>query len=205
MKKDSALYVAVFICIVSFAFVLPLSLANEFTKPAVAANKLFASRKAVLDAFGIAYDSPEQAVAIYADKVTELPGTPASYRTVKDGAEHFAVEISGPALWGAVTIILAADKEVTVLDGLTVLSQLETPGLGGRIGDAWFQKQFSGEKLSPSGISITTGTEALGKGDTDPENSVIDGITGASRTTDAIEALVNSGIVELRRIGGSAK
>ena len=205
MKKDSTLYVAIFMCIVSFAFVLPLSLANEFTKSAVAANKLFSSRKAVLDAFGLVYSSPEEAISIYDEAVTEVPGTPMSWQTTKEGAEHFAVEVTGPALWGSVTIIIASNKDVSILDGMTVLSQLETPGLGGRIDEAWFQNQFRDEKVSAEGITITTGTEALGKGDSDSENSIIDGITGASRTTDSIEALVNNGIAELRKIGGKAK
>lgn len=206
MKKDSTLYVAVFMLIVSVAFVLPLALANELTKPAVAENRIFEARKAVLDAFGISWSSKANANSQYESLVVEHESNGAkAWKTIIDGADHVAIEYTGAGLWGPMTIILAADKEVTRLDGMTVLFHSETPGLGGRIGDAWFTEQFRKERVGTDGIRITTGTEALGKGDTDNDNLTLDGITGASRTSEAMEALVNGALRELRTFAGAVK
>ena len=62
MKKDSILYVVIFTFVVCAAFVFLLALANEATKDQVAANRLFMEQAAVLDAFGIPYASPQEAL-----------------------------------------------------------------------------------------------------------------------------------------------
>ncbi len=206
MKKDSTLYVAIFMFTVSIAFVLPLALANELTKPAVTENMIFASRKAVLDAFGILWTSRTHANSQYESRIVEHESNGSkAWKTVIDGSDHVAIEYTGAGVWGPITIILAADKEVTRLDGMTVLFHSETPGLGGRIDEEWFREQFRKEQVGAEGIRITTGTEALGRGDTDKDNLVLDGITGASRTTQAMEALVNGALRELRTFAGAAK
>ena len=82
-----------------------------------------------------------------------------------------------------------------------MLDQQETPGLGGRIGEAWFTDQFKGEKVGSDGkVTVAQGS---GKGDPDKENSKADAITGASRTSDFVQALVAKALAAVKRIGGS--
>lgn len=210
MKKDSILYVVVFTFVISAAFVFFLALANEATKDQVAANRLFAERAAVLDAFGIAYTSPPEALDLYNRLLREQPlpegsGAEKAYRYEADGKTYFAARVTGAGLWGSISIILGADAKVERLTGLQIVAQNETPGLGGRIDEAWFRDQFRGERISSEGIRVRSGAEAQGKGDGDPDNGLLDGISGASRTSQSMESIVNGGIRALRAITGGAR
>ncbi|MCX7025599.1 MAG: FMN-binding protein [Spirochaetes bacterium] len=206
MKRDSTVYVVLFTFFVCAFFVALLAVANELTKDRVEANRRFAAQSAVLDALGIGYAARTDAETIYAERLSVSgEGSDRYYSTAIDGERHLAALVSGPGLWGTIEIMLAMDMDSSRLDGIQVLSQNETPGLGGRIDEQWFKRQFRGELIGPEGISITSGAEAAGTGDADPENSRLDGITGASRTSQAMEAIVNSGIAKLRKLPGGVQ
>jgi Na+-transporting NADH:ubiquinone oxidoreductase subunit C len=218
-KKESLGYVVIFTFIVCVAFVLLLSVANQVTLPQVKANQNYASHFAVLAAFGLADTSTAKSEVeeLYASKVQELsigqaapadaaeagPASAASaaYSAEIEGSSYLAVRITNPGLWGPITAILAADPAAERILGFEVLEQQETPGLGGRIGEAWFTEQFKGEKVSPDGrVSVTQGS---GKGDPDRENSRVDAVTGASRTSDFVQILVSKALAAVKEIGGS--
>lgn len=210
MKKDSILYVVVFTFVVCAAFVFFLALANQATKDQVAANRLFAERAAVLDAFGIEYTAPPEALEKYERFVKDQPvpegsGAEKAYRYEADGKTYFAARVTGAGLWGSITAIVAADASTERLSGIQIIAQNETPGLGGRIDEAWFRDQFRGERVGPEGIRVQSGAEAKGTGDPDPDNGFLDGVSGASRTSQSMEAIVNGGIRALRAIAGGAR
>ncbi|MFH2113379.1 MAG: FMN-binding protein [Spirochaetota bacterium] len=206
MKKDSILYVVAFTFVVCAVFVLILALANESTKDLVEANREFASQSAILDALGIAWADRNQAATEYKDRVSLLEDSlPPAYRATVDGSDFIAVEHSGAGLWGGITIILAADPEATRIKGIQIVAQNETPGLGGRIEETWFLGQFKGEKAVNRKIRIAIGAEARGSGDTDSENGLADGITGASRTSQAFESIVNDSLARVKAIAGGAR
>lgn len=207
-KKDSLGYVVVFTFIVCVAFVLLLSVANQVTLPQVEANQNYASHYAVLAAFGLADSSTAKSEIeeLYLSRVKELPGRPVSaaasaYSAEIDGTPYLAVKITNPGLWGPITAILAADPPAERILGFEILEQQETPGLGGRIGEAWFTEQFKGEKVSAEGRVIVA--QGTGKGDPDPENSRVDAVTGASRTSDFVQILVAKALAAVKEIGGS--
>jgi Na+-transporting NADH:ubiquinone oxidoreductase subunit C len=199
MKKDSIGYVVAFTFAACAAFVLPLALANEATKERVEANRLFAAHSATLRALGIEYAGPAEAEEKYASLVTELPG--GAWAATIDGTEYRAVRKTGSGLWGSITMIVAADATAERLRGVEMLDQQETPGLGGRIDEAWFKEQFRGERVGPAGVSVDQ--DGTGKGDPDRENGRVDAVTGASRTSDFVEAIVNAAIADIR--AGGAK
>jgi len=210
MKKDSPFYVVVFTFVVCAAFVFLLALANDATKEKVAKNRLYAEQAAVLDAFGLTYASPSEALSLYSRDVKEenaAAGVAAEkvYRAVVDGKEYIAVRVTGTGLWGSITAILGSDANVERLSGIQIVSQNETPGLGGRIEEAWFRNQFKGERIGPAGVRVTSGAEAKGTGDADPDNGILDGISGASRTSQALGMLVNKGIEALKVVKGGSK
>jgi Na+-transporting NADH:ubiquinone oxidoreductase subunit C len=45
--------------------------------------------------------------------------------------------------------------------------------------------------------------QGTGKGDPDPENSRVDAVTGASRTSDFVQILVAKALAAVKEIGGS--
>jgi Na+-transporting NADH:ubiquinone oxidoreductase subunit C len=205
-RKETIGYVVVFTFLVCMVFVALLAVANQVTITQVEANRRFASEFAVLKAFGLATASTTRAEveSLYSGTVKELPpvaGQGAAYSAEIDGAPYVAVQVTSPGLWGSITAILAADPKAERLRGLEILDQQETPGLGGRIGEAWFSAQFTGEKVGPDGrIAVVQGS---GKGDPDKENAKVDAVTGASRTSDFVGKLVATALEAVRKIGGS--
>jgi len=203
MKKDSIPYVVLFTFIVCAVFVVVLAMANEGTKDLVAANKRFATQSAVLGALGIPYADQSEASAKYGSEVVE--GTSVEYRSWKatvGGAEYLAVEQSGAGLWGTITVILAAAPDGSSVRGIRVLAQNETPGLGGRIEEAWFLGQYEGEKTLNGKIGMKAGAESSGKADADKANGRVDGISGATRTSQAFGSIVDAGLERVRAAGG---
>jgi Na+-transporting NADH:ubiquinone oxidoreductase subunit C len=209
MKKDSIAYVMLFSILVCVAFVLPLAVANELTKPMVEVNRLFAARSAVLAAFDLAgsASTPAEVEVRFSENIRSLPapeglhGTSKAWEATIDGTRYIAVQQSGPGLWGGINLILAADEKAARTRGLAILDQQETPGLGGRIDESWFKDQFSGEKTGAGGkIDIVQG--GSGEGDQDKENGRVDAIAGASRTSDMLEAIVGAALDSIRALGG---
>lgn len=206
LKKESIGYVVVFTFVACAAFVVLLAVANEATKNQVKANQSYASHYAVLKAFGLAdlTTSKTDVESKYASLVKELPEPSpgvAAYSTLIDGFPFVAVKLTNAGLWGPITAILAADPKAERLKGFELLDQQETPGLGGRIGEPWFSAQLAGEKVGADGkIAVIQGS---GKGDSDKENSRVDAVTGASRTSDFVQSLVIKALVAVKQIGGS--
>jgi len=203
MKKDSMLYVVVFTFVVCAAFVVVLAVANEGTKDLVAANRLFATRSAVLGAFGVPYADAADATAKFEAQIAELDTDGfRSWKASVDGVEFIAVEESGPGLWGTIGVILAAEPGGERVRGIRVVSQNETPGLGGRVEETWFLGQYSGERAPGGRIGMKAGAEASGRADSDKENGSVDGISGATRTSQSFEAIVNAGLARIKTAGG---
>jgi len=205
MKKDSILYVVLFTFVVCAAFVFPLAVANELTKPAVAANRQFTVQAAVLGALGVDYADRDEAGRRFADIVEPMAGSsPPAFVARVDGAEFVVVEETGPGLWGGITVMLAADPAGSRVRGVRIVSQNETPGLGGRIEEPWFLAQFENEAAG-SGVRVAVGAESSGTGDADPANGRVDGITGASRSSQAFGDIVNAALVRVRAVAGGSK
>lgn len=205
MKKDSVLYVVLFTFIACALFVFILSAANQWTKPLADANREFTEMAAVLDAFDIRWGDKAEVAVLFNDNIQRIETSgPSAYLARIDGKEFLAVEQAGPGLWGTITVILAADKNAERVRGIQLVSQNETPGLGGRIDEEWFLAQFRGEKTA-GGIRVISGAEAKGSGDSDPDNALVDGISGATRTSQAFEAIVNNAVERIRKMAGGEK
>ena len=198
MKKDSMGYLVLFTFVVCAVFVFFLSLANELTKERVAANRRYAERSAVLKALGIPFDSPDKVDSLYETGVRAFAADAEElYGATVDGIPRYAKRFSGAALWGTVTGVIAVDAAVERIAGLEIVSHNETPGLGGRIDEDWFKDQFRGERIGTAGIRVRQGG---GKGDPDPENGELDAVTGASRTSQSMEQIINAEISALRAV-----
>ena len=69
------------------------------------------------------------------------------------------------------------------IKGIEVLDHTETPGLGGRMTEDEFKRQFIGKKLKPK-ISLVREKETVGSNE-------VHAITGASYTSKGIEDIIN--------------
>ncbi len=104
-------------------------------------------------------------------------------RTAMDASGNFigyVVNVTSPNGYGGnITIAVGVRKDLTI-EGVSVISQGETAGLGAKCADAAFTDQFKGI----AGF--------VGFGNTDlPESNRIDAISGATITTSAVTESVN--------------
>ena len=88
----------------------------------------------------------------------------------------------GPGLWGDITAAIGYDERGSLITGIEIIDQNETPGLGGRIGEEWFKNQFR-EKSFP--LSTVAEGESAGSRE-------FQAITGATYSSEAIKDIVNS-------------
>ncbi len=204
MNKEGIGYTIGFAFVITFVFVFFLALANEGTKGIVAGNQEIARQKAILAAMDVKFASDEEAAKFFKDVKTVDKDGSRYYTLEKGGKTVYAKQFSGSGLWGTITGILAVNDDITRTVGLQILSHNETPGLGGRIDEAWFKDQFKGEAIRNGKIVVTSGAEA-GTLKKDPEDGMLDGITGASRTSQAMGTLVNQDIAELKALVGAKK
>jgi Na+-transporting NADH:ubiquinone oxidoreductase subunit C len=100
--------------------------------------------------------------------------------------EAYIVPISSRGLWGRIQGYLAIENDGSTISGFTVYKHSETPGLGGEIEKAWFQKNWVGKKIVDRdgefvSVSIAKGTVE----DMIPpqkQSNYVDGISGATLT-----------------------
>jgi Na+-transporting NADH:ubiquinone oxidoreductase subunit C len=99
-----------------------------------------------------------------------------------------AVPFTGRGLWGPIKGLLSLKPDMKTIHGITFYEQEETPGLGGEIASQWFRNQFKGKRLEDAagtpGIRIRRdGAVALNE---------VDGITGATMTSQKVETILNT-------------
>jgi Na+-transporting NADH:ubiquinone oxidoreductase subunit C len=199
VNKQSMVYTIIFTFIVCFAFVFLLALTNEATRPMVEFNETVARQKAILSAMNVPFESDQDADSKFRDvEQVEKDGL-SLFTTTVDGRRVYAKEFFGSGLWGTINGVLGVDEDVSQTVGLEIISHNETPGLGGRIDESWFKEQLAGEELGDGGIVVTEGD-----GDTDYSNGEIDGVTGATRTSESMERIINDELEALRSALGGA-
>jgi Na+-transporting NADH:ubiquinone oxidoreductase subunit NqrC len=82
-----------------------------------------------------------------------------------------------------ISLFICVGPDLETVKGIEVLDHAETPGLGGRMTEEKFKKQFVGKKLKPK-LSIVRGRGTIG-------HNEVHAITGASFTSKGIENIIN--------------
>lgn len=198
MNKESFLYVVIFTFVVAFVFVFIIALADNATSERVAENQKLVTAQAFLNAIGEPEDDGAVALSTFSNLFGGVEGEEIA-RADAGGGNLLVKQFSGQGLWGTVTGVIAVDGSVSKIIGLDIISHAETPGLGGRIEEDWFKDQFRGEVIPAEGISVRKGE---GGSDTNPDNGVVDGITGATLTSSSMEVMINNEIENLRKEAG---
>jgi Na+-transporting NADH:ubiquinone oxidoreductase subunit C len=121
------------------------------------------------------------------------PGSPGEPVTV-------AVPFSGPGLWGPIKGVLSLKPDLRTIRGIRFYQQEETPGLGGEIGAEWFQKQFEGKEIVSA--SNEPGFRIVKPGKDIDKNSV-NGITGATMTSERVQMILDGLIKEVWKERGN--
>ena len=103
----------------------------------------------------------------------------------KDGS--VVVPLYGAGLWGPIWGYIALDKDMNTVKGIVLDHQGETPGLGAEIATPKHQAMYVGK-------SVFEGEELVGVtlkkgGAKDPKHEV-DAITGGTKTSDGVSAMI---------------
>ena len=114
----------------------------------------------------------------------------------------YAFPIGGPGFWGPIYGMVGVDPEASKILGIAFYKHSETPGLGARISEPWFSKQFVGlplHAIEGDKKIFYLKPEGTGKGPNE-----LDAVTGATGTSRAVEAFVNRELDRfLRELWGS--
>jgi Na+-transporting NADH:ubiquinone oxidoreductase subunit C len=104
----------------------------------------------------------------------------------------YAFPLFGAGFWGPIYGMIALDPGLDKVIGIAFYRHSETPGLGGRIQEAWFQDQFGGKRIYPVGERQRYFT--LVPPGTSKADNELDAITGATGTSRGVERLINENL-----------
>lgn len=105
----------------------------------------------------------------------------------------YIFEFEGRGLWGMIEGVMALKPDLETIKSIRIISQEETPGLGGRISEESFLSQFEKKKVSPQLPLILKVREKAKK------INEIDAITGATMTSSALIDMLNKSVLHFRR------
>jgi Na+-transporting NADH:ubiquinone oxidoreductase subunit C len=154
---------------------------NYFTEPLISKNEELKLKSAVLDVLEIPYDKLT-VFNIFNDKVRVLAADNSRFFISAEGAAAF--EFYGPGLWGPISGVASINPGLSTIKTIKILHQEETPGLGSRIAEHSFLKQFRDKSFTPRLIFMPEGKAGA--------KNEVDAITGATGSSRALEKLLNS-------------
>lgn len=106
----------------------------------------------------------------------------------------YCFDVKGSGLWGTIRLLMAVDADLETLIGIEILSQNETPGLGGRITEKQFLSQFSGKDIVDEGEVISYSLVPEGE----PINKMqVSQITGATASSKAVVDMLYRNMKEI--------
>ena len=184
------LYAAVMVVIVAFL----LAFVSSALKPTQDANVLRDTKNQILISLNIENLKGEAVDAKHDEVITDTLQTSASapyYKANVDGVVKYVFPLKGRGLWGGLWGYISLDEDMLHAYGSYFGHESETAGLGARINERWFQKQFSGRPVlnEEGNIALT-----VVKAGTAAKETEIDGVTGATLTSKGVAAMVTEGL-----------
>jgi len=179
----NALRILIFVIVMGTVSASLLVGINLYTAPLIAKNEELKLKSSVLDALEINYTRTDILEVFEKNIRIEQKDKYRFFKTT-DGAVAF--EFSGPGLWGPITGIVCLEKDLKTIRKIKVTHQEETPGLGSRVTEAGYLKQFKNKEALPQ-------LKFMPEGKASQKNEV-DAITGATGTSRAFEKLINANI-----------
>jgi len=175
-----ALKIILFVLVMGTVSSVLLVGVNSFTMPLISINEELKLKSAVLDALELSYGKGD-ALVVFKDKIRVLDVDKAKFFISSDNT--IAFEFYGPGLWGPISGVASINPDLKSIKAIRILHQEETPGLGARIAENSFLKQFRGKEFFPKLIFMPEGKSSA--------NNEVDAITGATGSSKALERLLN--------------
>ena len=109
-----------------------------------------------------------------------------------DGATKYVIPVTGRGLWGGLWGYIALNEDCQTVFGAYMSHASETAGLGALLVEDWFHARFVGKKLFKGDDQVAlTVVKAGAVKEADYE---VDGLTGATLTTNGVAAMVKDGL-----------
>jgi Na+-transporting NADH:ubiquinone oxidoreductase subunit C len=193
------LFSIAYMFLLTFFFTAIVSGIHEVNKERIAINEEIKLQKIILEVLGI--DVPPESTdvrirQIFGERVeVQRREGKILYRGFAEDGKTligYAFPLFGPGFWGPIYGMVAIDPELQTVLSVAFYQHSETPGLGGRIVEAWFKEQFAGKRLLPGGKErkyfylVPPGTAQA--------DNELDAITGATGTSRGVERLVDENL-----------
>ncbi len=194
MKKR--LYSIVFMFVLTFVFAAVVSAVKAHNEERIQINQQVKLQRVILKVLGVPVDekAPNRGVIqAFERRVKAIEVKQQTlYVGYGEGGKQitgYAFPVGGAGFWGPVYGMVSVDPEASRIMGIAFYRHSETPGLGARITEPWFTKQFAGLPLFPvEGDKKIFFLKPAGPGKGPNE---LDAITGATGTSRAVETFVN--------------
>lgn len=158
-----------------------LAYVYSFANPLILANKEKELKEAIFIVLPEARDYATIEKTVGKEKLVVYRGIGANGEPV-----GLAFEAEGGGFQGNISIMVGLNLDYLKLKGIKILEQVETPGLGNRIGEPEFENQFKG-------IEITPKVEYIKNRKPEKPNQ-IQSITGATISSDSVVKNLNNAI-----------
>lgn len=168
-----------------------LGFVNVTTRPIIKRNEVRKLRESVLESVKVQYESENLEDKFESEiRTNEIDGKEFYLRYNDEGElTEVAFEMVGSGFQGPISAIISLKPDLETIVGLEILDQQETPGLGARITEKEFRRQFNGKVVRPELLVVTDAGDAQNK---------VDAITGATRTSKAVQGIINDSVREVR-------
>lgn len=184
-----------FMVAVTFVIAAVLTLIQLGTAERVARNERLFLQRAILEAGGVAVPADDlAALALYGERVREASNAvPVHYavHNAQGQVQAYVLLRQGMGLWGKLVAAMGVDPRRETMVGMVFTAQGETPGLGARIEEPAFRRQFAGRV--PPFRRVPEDQADLGTNE-------IHSITGATITTRAVQDMAETLLAEAKRI-----
>ena len=112
----------------------------------------------------------------------------------KESLAGWVIKAGGQGYADKIELLMGVDPEVKALTGLFILEQKETPGLGNKIADPKWRRQFIDKRIDQPLVVVKASR---------PTGNTIDAITGATISSRSVTAIVNRVMADIK--GGSSQ
>ncbi len=160
-----------------------LSKINEWALPYIEANKKAATEKAIflVQPDGKKYERLKEAAFeayIVFDEQNNFIG--------------YSLVYEGNGFQGKIRLMAGVSEDLNKITAIEILEQVETPGLGTKVTEEPFTSQFKNLSVSPQINWV--------KGIAPDKPNEIQAITGATISSNAVVAIINTGIERLKKL-----
>lgn len=200
MNKKDPKYIMMFIVLISLVFGLAISTVHYVTLPMLKKNEALHKNRIISQAFllDVDGDSPDDYEKAIHENIAldslEINGRKVELFRHKVN-HNVGFVFQGLGFWEPISGIIVMDKNLDKIIHLKILEQKETPGLGARIEEKWFTDQF---KELP--IKWNENQKIIiGASSNADKSNVVNAITGASQTSDALANMLNDNLAEFKK------